>query len=177
MTTTKDDDAALVLGIFVKVVDTPNPNFDALLKCVDKVSGTEEHHECTQFNGQNLYDSVLPDNKDRFFYYKGSLTTPDYNEIVNWVVFEQPITMSAEQLESLTTFMKTHDGHEVLVGRNVRDIQPICERYVYSSYPVGANGQPPLPPTPERYIRMRERVRRVLESVFAGKRAKVSIQE
>lgn len=53
-----------------------------------------ETHDMPTFN---LFD-IMPDNLDTFYRYKGSLTTPECNEIVTWTVFEEPIHLSEYQV-------------------------------------------------------------------------------
>lgn len=60
---------------------------------------------------------------NNYYYYKGSLTTPPCSEIVNWLIFEQPIQISAQQLEKFTK----------IIGNNARPIQPLNNRLVVKS--------------------------------------------
>ncbi|MDJ0648313.1 MAG: carbonic anhydrase family protein [Xenococcaceae cyanobacterium MO_188.B19] len=69
-------------------------------------------------NAKNL----LP-TKNNYYYYKGSLTTPPSSEIVNWLIFEQPIKISAQQIEQ---FAK-------IIGNNARPIQALNNRLVLKS--------------------------------------------
>lgn len=52
--------------------------------------------------------------------YEGSLTTPPCTEGVRWVVFEQPVTLSPEQIEALDS------AHH----HNSRGVQPLGDREV-----------------------------------------------
>ena len=42
----------------------------------------------------------MPENQDLddYFYYEGSLTTPTCDEVVQWIVYEEPIEISQEQV-------------------------------------------------------------------------------
>jgi carbonic anhydrase len=61
--------------------------------------------------------NMLP--SDRVAYtYTGSLTTPPCSEGVRWHVMQQPLTMSTEQLDALTSI---HDD-------NNRPVQPLNDR-------------------------------------------------
>ncbi|WP_223881934.1 carbonic anhydrase [Niallia endozanthoxylica] len=64
-------------------------------------------------------NALLPQNKTAF-HYKGSLTTPPCTEGVKWVVLEQPIYMSTNQIQAFKTIFP--DNH--------RPVQPINEREV-----------------------------------------------
>jgi carbonic anhydrase len=56
--------------------------------------------------------------KRAYYRYQGSLTTPPCSEGVSWVVIEEPIEMSAEQIEKFST----------IVGKNARPVQPLNGR-------------------------------------------------
>jgi len=61
---------------------------------------------------------------DRQHYrYQGSLTTPPCSQIVNWVVFKQKLTISAEQIAAFAT----------VFGENTRPVQKTNRRYITSS--------------------------------------------
>ncbi|WP_053364919.1 carbonic anhydrase [Bacillus sp. FJAT-27245] len=63
--------------------------------------------------------ALLPSNQT-FFNYAGSLTTPPCTEEVNWIVFEEPIEMSKEQLKKFQDIFP--DNH--------RPVQPLNEREI-----------------------------------------------
>lgn len=64
--------------------------------------------------------SILP--KDTaYYYYPGSLTTPPCSEIVDWVVFKNPITISQGQVAKM---------HQSLPDHNFRPAQPLKGRKV-----------------------------------------------
>ena len=62
---------------------------------------------------------LLPENKQTFRY-EGSLTTPPCSEEVEWIVLEQPIEMSKEQID---LFRQTFED-------NHRPVQPLNDREV-----------------------------------------------
>ncbi len=64
-------------------------------------------------------EALLPET-DSFFHYDGSLTTPPCTEDVKWVVFEQPIEMSKEQIEAF----------QQIFPANHRPVQPLNEREI-----------------------------------------------
>ncbi|MCT4666055.1 MAG: carbonic anhydrase family protein [Flavobacteriales bacterium] len=65
----------------------------------------------------------LPENKT-FFHYEGSLTTPPCTETVDWVVFQNPISISVEQVKILQMLMPHN---------NYRNEQPINSRVITKS--------------------------------------------
>ncbi len=64
--------------------------------------------------------SLLPQEK-KSFHYHGSLTTPSCTEEVKWVIFEQPIEMSKEQIQTFK---------QIFLNNN-RPVQPLNDREVY----------------------------------------------
>ena len=65
---------------------------------------------------------------DEYFYYKGSLTTPGCDEIVNWFVFKNPIDMSKEQKLFFEKFFKEKEDFAGL-GNN-RKVQELNGRVI-----------------------------------------------
>ena len=63
--------------------------------------------------------ALLPQNQTSF-HYDGSLTTPPCTEEVKWIVFEQPIEMSKEQIKAF---------QQIFIN-NHRPIQPLNEREI-----------------------------------------------
>jgi carbonic anhydrase len=45
--------------------------------------------------------SFIPSSLNRYFYYEGSLTAPTCDEVVQWVLLDQTLKISEEQLLSL----------------------------------------------------------------------------
>lgn len=65
----------------------------------------------------------FPRRINQYFRYEGSLTTPDYNEVVSWLVFANPIVLPAAEIRMLRKYF----------GLDVRFPQPINRRYVLSN--------------------------------------------
>ena len=65
---------------------------------------------------------LLP-NSSSVYRYEGSLTTPPCAEIVNWVVFDEPVTASPAQIAA---FAK-------LFPHNFRPVQPLNRRFILST--------------------------------------------
>lgn len=62
---------------------------------------------------------LLPENKQTFRY-EGSLTTPPCSEEVEWIVLEQPIEMSKEQIDLFRQIFE--DNHRPVQPLNDRDV-------------------------------------------------------
>ena len=62
---------------------------------------------------------LLPNDR-KALVYSGSLTTPPCSEQVNWIVLEQPIEMSKQQIAAFKAIF--HDNHRPLQNLNHREI-------------------------------------------------------
>jgi len=72
---------------------------------------------------------LLPENKTKYWTYLGSLTTPPCLECVTWVVFQEPIEVSEEQLAAFRSLQTTEEGKEVaaddeLKGQMIENYRP-----------------------------------------------------
>ena len=65
---------------------------------------------------------------DEFWRYKGSLTTPPCNEVVQWTVVKKPITVTAETRARMLSFVDDSAGVDLV--NNYREIQPLNDRTV-----------------------------------------------
>ena len=63
---------------------------------------------------------VLPKNRERFYAYVGSLTTPPCTEGVQWIVLKEPIELSKDQIDR---FMRVY-------GPIARPVQPLRDRKI-----------------------------------------------
>jgi len=64
--------------------------------------------------------SLLPKDKDSF-QYNGSLTTPPCSEAVKWIVLEEPIEMSKEQIDKFRNIFP--DNHRPVQSLNEREVK------------------------------------------------------
>lgn len=94
------------------------PVFDTVAQ---QLAANEELPETVEFIEQIELAEILPG--DSGWYYSGSLTTPEFNEGLNWFLFEGSIEVSAEQLEIFEDFLDTVD-----LESNNRELQPINGR-------------------------------------------------
>lgn len=100
-------------------------------------------------SGPVSIDGLLPDDKEKFVYWNGSLTTPNCNENVTWILFQDVQTVSQDQIVQLQqnfglrrTKCQSDAGNDIEkilecnnVGdlRNNRPTQPLNGRRVFSS--------------------------------------------
>ena len=82
----------------------------------------DEHRTISHFNLTRL----LPESLESYRY-DGSLTTPNFDEGVRWVVLAEPIEMSEEQIEAFKQLFPEGNSREIqpLNGRTVlTDVEP-----------------------------------------------------
>ena len=90
-------DGLAVIGVLMDTNNNPNDN-PGLEKIVSQLSAiTEDGAETTLTNPLKLKE-LVPHKTNSFYRYRGSLTTPNYNEIVTWTVFKKPIFVSERQV-------------------------------------------------------------------------------
>ena len=66
---------------------------------------------------------LLPENKNQYYRYQGSLTTPPCSEIVTWLILKQPVEVSKLQI---ARFLE-------VIGTNARPVQNLNHRSIFTS--------------------------------------------
>ncbi|HAC66364.1 MAG TPA: carbonate dehydratase [Cyanothece sp. UBA12306] len=106
-----------VLGIFLK-----QGQENASLKPVWDAMPSQKSPEKLIRDVQISLANLLPAESNRYHYF-GSLTTPPCSEIVNWVVFQNPLEISVAQINQF---------HQIFPV-NARPTQPINRRFLLGS--------------------------------------------
>lgn len=114
------DGTLSVVGVFV-VAGKEHKELKKLFAELPQQEG--EHREVKQFNLTRL----LPEGLESFRY-QGSLTTPEFDEGVRWVVLAEPIEMSAEQIAAFQALFP---------GGNSRELQPLNGRTILTDVVTG----------------------------------------
>jgi len=99
-------DGLAVLGIFMKV-GAAHPEFEKLCQSLEDI---QTKGSATAIQEPIDPAAFLPENKS-YFTYPGSLTTPPLLESVTWIVFQQHIEISAEQLKVMRK-LKVEENEE-----------------------------------------------------------------
>ncbi|XP_059620833.1 carbonic anhydrase 1 [Phlebotomus argentipes] len=112
-----------VLGVLFYVSSQANPDLENIL---DSATTAKDVVGMSDVLLQPLSpDDLLPRNRDAYFRYEGSLTTPGCGEAVQWTVFTQSLPISFEQLERFKS-IKTNNG--TILTHNFRTVQPLNSR-------------------------------------------------
>jgi carbonic anhydrase len=101
-----------VVGVFIK----EGAENLALSSFWSQLPGTKGQARQIQA-GQLTVEQVLPQKRQHYLY-PGSLTTPPCSEGVNWMVLNEPIAMSSQQLSALRS----------AIGTSNRPVQPLGDR-------------------------------------------------
>lgn len=115
-----NDGKYAVLNRFFKVGAENNEVTKMLTSAKAK---TKDDRKISNFNLTAIYPSDIKE----VIIYEGSLTTPDCNEIVHWVIIPEPLTISAAQLAELRT-VKLGDGSAPAKTYNFREKQALNGR-------------------------------------------------
>ena len=116
-------DAISVLGIFGEVSN------GAEIKGIWEQVAPTRIQQCDLVEKINgiFYSDLLPPSRD-YFHYEGSLTTPGYDEVVQWFVLREPIQVPALYLDQLRNIL---DAQGKKITRNYRELQNLNGRFVY----------------------------------------------
>lgn len=109
----KSDDGALtVIGVMIEEGSATNAVWAPFVKAVGTPEGTTAK---TTFDWPAMLPASLKSVR-----YSGSLTTPPCSEGVNWLVMDEPVTMSKAQIDAITA----------VYSDNYRPVQPLNGREV-----------------------------------------------
>ncbi|XKL60899.1 hypothetical protein PGB90_007956 [Kerria lacca] len=89
-------DGLVVLAYFFEISETDNV---AYAKIIDSLKYINKPHTSVKINDTFSLSSLLPKNRDNYFTYIGSLTTPPCSEGVRWIDFKHPIRLSHAQVK------------------------------------------------------------------------------
>ena len=104
-----------VLGLMIKE-GASNPYLEKAWNIIPP----EEITEAVKLTEPIDLMSLLPKDKDSFRY-NGSLTTPPCSEAVKWIVLEEPIEMSKEQIDKFRNIFP--DNHRPIQSLNEREVK------------------------------------------------------
>lgn len=113
--TSPDNGTLSVVGIFIKA----GKEHKELSKIfADLPAQPDEHRAVSRFNLTKLLPHGLES-----YRYRGSLTTPNFDEGVRWVVLAEPIEMSEAQIEGFK---------QLFPEGNSRELQPLNGRTIFT---------------------------------------------
>jgi len=109
-----------VMGIFVdEDKSDPHTPDEPLDKFLDQIAGGGSDADVT------LDPAVfIPSRPDQFYRYEGSLTTPNYDSNVSWLVMRDPLKVDSEQMTKM----------KALFENPARPTQPLNRRFILSTF-------------------------------------------
>jgi len=118
-------DGLAVVGQMFQISAEDN---EVLTPLIESLANIESFDAKFDMNGSPLkVQDLLPSPDSEYANYDGSLTTPTCNEAVQWILFKQPIQISASQMEA---FRALKDKGDKPMVDNYRPPQPLNGRQV-----------------------------------------------
>merc|ERR1719289_442554 len=114
-------DGLAVLGVFLKVGETSHAEFG---KITDMLGSVHKKGDKAQLKADLDPNALLPAS-ECFFTYLGSLTTPPLLESVTWLVYNNPITISKDQMALMRSLLIGLEENCDCVEDNYR---PVCDK-------------------------------------------------
>jgi len=89
------------------------------------------------------FKGLLPSSPS-YYTYKGSLTTPDFREVVEWIVMEEHIPVSSRCIAAMKS-LRYGGASDRSVSRNTRPVAPTGDRVVRTFHPHLVQGKVETP--------------------------------
>ncbi|XP_052286944.1 carbonic anhydrase-related protein 10-like [Dreissena polymorpha] len=114
----------VAVSIFLEVGKIGNEAYTMISNALTHIPTKGQQH---RVHGLPL-SVLLPQTKE-YITYEGSLTQPQCQETVTWVIFNKPIYITEQQLTQLRNVNKEGGSHLLIFG-NIRPSQPMYNRLV-----------------------------------------------
>ncbi|XP_015513749.1 putative carbonic anhydrase 3 [Neodiprion lecontei] len=118
------EDGLTVLAVFFQLQEEDNNKLSPILNTFPAVHW---FNSTVKMDVSITLASLMPENTEIFYTYRGSLTTPPCYEAVTWIVFPNPVQISFRQMNQ---FRMLSSGDETLAD-NYRRLQELGNRKVY----------------------------------------------
>merc|ERR1711962_1597346 len=118
-------DGLAVVGQMFQITDEDNEVLNPLIESLANIENFNDKFD--MIDSPLKVEDLLPAAGGEYANYNGSLTTPTCNEAVRWILFKQPILISARQMEA---FRALKDNADKPMVDNYRPPQPLNGREV-----------------------------------------------
>ncbi|XP_021104432.1 carbonic anhydrase 4 isoform X2 [Heterocephalus glaber] len=136
-------DKIAVLAFLVEEGNELNEGFWPLVEALDLVP---KPNMSTTMEPSSIMDLLPKKEKLRhYFRYQGSLTTPNCDETVVWTVFKEHIQLHKDQILAFSQKLYYDKERSMRMTDNVRPLQDLGDRLVYTSQAPGQLLPLPLP--------------------------------
>uniref|UniRef100_A0A3Q4AD87 Carbonic anhydrase n=1 Tax=Mola mola TaxID=94237 RepID=A0A3Q4AD87_MOLML len=120
-----DSQGLAALGFFIDIMDgdaTDSPDsWRTLTSYLTNITNTSDYANIT--SALSLDDLLSGPNREKYFRYLGSLTTPACNEAVIWTVFKEPIKVSKNLIDLFSTTVRIGNTSSSFITNAFRGIQ------------------------------------------------------
>lgn len=116
-------DGLTVVSLFFEISNRDNKAYSELVDSLKSIIRPSSQVELPYLLPLDFF---LPKNKQNYFTYNGSLTTPPCLEVVTWIQFKHPVLLSHNQLDSFRK-LQSDTGY---LTHNARPLQPLHGRQV-----------------------------------------------
>lgn len=120
----QEPSSKIVLGVFANAVDDKDALKSLSLEFCKSLSLVKKSEEDCCVSAPFSFNELLEDaysKLERFYHYRGSLTTGTHDEVVSWFVLKEPIAISSSMLDELK-----------LLDQPTRELQAINRRILHS---------------------------------------------
>eukprot|EP00092_Neocalanus_flemingeri_P037332 GFUD01040656.1.p1 GENE.GFUD01040656.1~~GFUD01040656.1.p1 ORF type:complete len:397 (+),score=114.55 GFUD01040656.1:155-1345(+) len=115
-----------VAGFVWDISEEDNPNIEPVIQGIKEIRAA--HTDCRMKSEQfRLSSLIAPAVSGSYYSYSGSLTTPGCDEVVQWLLFSTPLTISSRQIAEFRSVLDA-DGEPIV--NNFRPVQPLNDRTV-----------------------------------------------
>jgi len=125
-----NSDGLAVLGIFFEAGETEHEELGKVIASIPDIINRGQTVPITS----DIDPTAFLPGTQTYWTYLGSLTTPPCSEVVTWIVFKDPITVSEDQLEAFRNIKivqeEEEENDDVQLRLNYRPPQPLGNRVV-----------------------------------------------
>lgn len=119
-----------MLAVLVQALDGDQNRHKHLDKIVAGLKAIHKPNSALELHARLDLKKLFPKNRWSYASYEGSLTTPPLAEVVDWVVFLNPIQCSSAQIDHFRHLRCHTTGHSQRLTSNCRPVQPANNRLV-----------------------------------------------